>query len=107
MSVRRPTRRYIGFRYQPGSASRRKVARAIEHVWDAGPGDGSKSAPRLLVCEQGSGILVIATAGGDAMRAALSRSSGGGAGIVMEPVVTSGTIITVKERMGLTSRRRR
>lgn len=106
MSVKRPGRRYIGFRYRPGSASRKDVGRAIEAAWADGAPEGAPERPRLLVCDGGSAILVIPTPGARAMRAALGRDRPAG-GLKMEPVVTSGTITTVKQRLGLERRRGR
>lgn len=110
MSVRRPGRRYVGFRFDPPSAARRDVSRAIEAAWNAiasGEPLARDGRPRLLVCEQGAGILVVPSAASATMRAALAKPSGSNAGIVLRPVVTSGTIATVKERLGLPLRRPR
>jgi hypothetical protein len=59
----------------------------------------------LLVCEGGAGILVVPTPGAPAARERLAEAGPGG--VSFEPVVTSGTIATVKARMGLSTARRR
>ncbi|HEX9708358.1 MAG TPA: hypothetical protein VGB42_00040 [Candidatus Thermoplasmatota archaeon] len=85
------------------------MARAVDDAWGAAGPPAAGARPRLLVCESGTGIVVITTPGGDALREAMARAgqSGPGQGLVaVDPVVTSGTIATVKERMGLPRRRR-
>lgn len=90
MSVKRPPRRYIGIRYEPQAATRREVTRALESLWRGGP------APRLLVCEEGSAIVLVAR--GEEARARKLLEGAGGA-VRLEPIVTSGTIAAVKKRL--------
>jgi RNase P/RNase MRP subunit POP5 len=103
VSVKRPPRRYVGLRYAPESAGRREVAAAVEAAW-RGTGDGG-NAPRLLVCEGGAAIVVVGRGEEAAARAALAAAGKPGA-IALTPVVTSGTIATVKERLRVKTPRR-
>jgi len=103
VSVKRPPRRYLGLRYVPDSATRREVAAAIEAAWK-GKAEGG-SAPRLLVCQAGAAIVVVGRGQEAAARAALAAAVKPGA-LSLTPVVTSGTIATVKERLRLKTPRR-
>jgi RNase P/RNase MRP subunit POP5 len=103
VSVKRPPRRYLGLRYAPETASRREVGAAIEAAWK-GNGDGG-IAPRLLVCQAGAAIIVVGRGQEAAARGALATAAKPGAPS-LTPVVTSGTIATVKERLAVKTPRR-
>jgi RNase P/RNase MRP subunit POP5 len=99
MSVKRPPRRYIGLRFEPASASRKEVGQAIEACFaSARKGDGP-AAPRLLVCEAGAAIVLVPRGEEAGARRALAKQSGGA--LRLTPVVTSGTISSVKLRLSL------
>jgi hypothetical protein len=59
------------------------------------------------VCESGAGVLVVPTAAAGAVREALGSPPGGSGPVEFQPVVTSGTIASVKERLGIRPARRR
>jgi RNase P/RNase MRP subunit POP5 len=98
VSAKRPSRRYIGFRFEPPRSSRKDVGDAIERAWRAAAPPPGVPAPRLLVCEGGLGILMVATPQSALARKALASASSG-AGIRLASVVSSGTIAAVKRRM--------
>jgi len=98
VSVKRPPKRYLGLRFAPASASRREVSAAVEAAWRREKGRAGRAAPRLLVCEDGVGIVVVARGEERAAREALEVPAGVGA-VALVPVVTSGTIAAVRERM--------
>jgi len=106
MSVKRPSRRYIGFRYDPPATSRKAVGAAVERLAGPEPARGNPdSRPRLLVCHEGAGILVVATPKAAEVRKAMAARAGSGEPLSMTSVVTSGTIATVKLRLKLSTRR--
>ena len=98
MSVKRPPKRYVGLRFTPEAATRREVASAVEAAWKAGASPGP--APRLLVCESGAAIVVVPRGDERAARAAFGAAPAG-ARVALTPVVTSGTIASVKARLHL------
>ena len=107
MSVKRPSRRYIGFRYEPAAAARKSVGAAVERLIEAAPPRANpESKPRLLVCHEGAGILVVATAQAAAVRRAIDARAGSQEPLRMTSVVSSGTIATVKLRLKLSTRRK-
>jgi len=106
LSKRRPSRRYIGFRIAPSGASRREVQAALDAAWRHDSRPPAEVAPRLLVCEAGVGIAVVPTPQASAARRAIAAGSPRAA-VRLTPEVTSGTIITVKERMGVSAKRPR
>ena len=73
---------------------------ALEAAWRRENPGGPAAAPRLLVCEKGAGILVCPREFASAARAALSKH-GGSQAVRLAPIVTSGTIATVKQRLHL------
>ena len=98
MSAKRPSRRYIGFRYEPLHATRKEVNAALDGAWRAAAAEPSAAAPRLLVCQRGVGILVVPTARAAQARLALEWEAREGA-VHMSPVVSSGTIAAIKRKM--------
>jgi hypothetical protein len=98
MSAKRPSRRYIGFRYEPAQATRKDVSAAIEGAWRVVEQGARAPPPRLLVCQRGVGIVVVPTPLAPAARAALARGGTGGA-VKTVSEVSSGTIAAVKRKM--------
>ena len=101
MSVKRPPRRYLGLRVSPPGASRREVSAAVEAAWKRSGAAGAP--PRLLVCQGGAAIILVARGQERDARAAVA---GTGGPVSLEAVVTSGTIAAVKERLGVKPERR-
>jgi hypothetical protein len=80
------------------------VQSALDAAWRAAQPSQAPPAPRLLVCESGVGIAVVLTPHALAARRAIA-SGAPGAEVRLTPEVTSGTIITVKQRMRVATRR--
>ncbi len=96
----REKKRYIGFVVESErELSRGDVISALKHV----PG-----APWLVVLEGNKGILRVSVKDAPSVRANIVKvSHAGSARVQFKTVITSGTIITVKEKLGMTKRRRR
>lgn len=103
MSVKRPPRRYLGLRFTPPAASRREVGAAIEALWKARSEKGT--VPRLLVCQTGVAVVVVPRGEERQARAAFGAAAPN-ARFRFTPVVTSGTIATVKERLAVKDEKR-
>jgi RNase P/RNase MRP subunit POP5 len=73
------------------------VGQAIEACFaPSGKGNGA-APPRLLVCEAGAAIVLVARGEEAGARRALATHTGGA--LRLTPVVTSGTIASVKLRL--------
>jgi len=82
------------------------VQAALDAAWRATQPGHASPAPRLLVCEGGVGIAVALTPHALAARRAIGAGAPGAA-VRLTPVVTSGTIIKVKQAMRITTKRPR
>lgn len=103
--MKRPPKRYIGFLFEPGRATRREVQAALDAAWRrAAP--AQPSPMRLVLCESGTGVLVVPRGRERDARDSLAAPAAGGAGVRITPVVTSGTIAAVKVRLKAVARPR-
>ena len=101
MSAKRPARRYVGLTFEPTDASRKDVARAVEEAWAQAGAPAGAPAPRLLVCEGGRAIIAVPRDLALVARRAADHKTGLVRGIQMSAVVTSGTVASVKARLGV------